>query len=70
MKQLLTITAILFCFSIAAQKKIPQVQILTKDIKTSLRGLSVVNDRVVWVSGSMARLADRVMVVKPGNGLW
>lgn len=52
MKQLLAITAILFCFSIAAQKKIPQVQILTKDIKTSLRGLSVVNDRVVWVSGS------------------
>lgn len=38
-----------FCF---AQKKLPEVKVLTKDTKTSLRGLSVVNDRVVWVSGS------------------
>jgi photosystem II stability/assembly factor-like uncharacterized protein len=30
----------------------PQVQLLTSGQKTSLRGLSVVNDNVVWVSGS------------------
>lgn len=30
----------------------PQVDILTSGTKTSLRGLSVVNDNVVWVSGS------------------
>ena len=35
-----------------AQNKLPKVQVLTKDTKTSLRGLSVVSDRIVWVSGS------------------
>ncbi|MCX6319564.1 MAG: oxidoreductase [Bacteroidetes bacterium] len=30
----------------------PTVEILTKGNKTSLRGLSVVNDNVIWVSGS------------------
>ena len=30
----------------------PEVQILTSGTNTSLRGLSVVNDNVVWVSGS------------------
>lgn len=43
----------LFCFiSVAQKKEIPSVQILTSGIKTSLRGLSVVNDKIVWVSGS------------------
>lgn len=28
------------------------VQVLVKDKKTSLRGLSVVNDKIIWVSGS------------------
>jgi photosystem II stability/assembly factor-like uncharacterized protein len=28
------------------------IQLLTKDDKTSLRGLSVVNDKVIWVSGN------------------
>ena len=32
--------------------KQPEVQILTSGTKTSIRGLSVVNDNVVWVSGS------------------
>jgi photosystem II stability/assembly factor-like uncharacterized protein len=35
-----------------AQKKMPEVTVLEQGTKTSLRGLSVVNDRVVWVSGS------------------
>ena len=52
MKQLLLFAAVLFCFIASAQKKLPQLQILTKDTKTSLRGLCVVNDRIVWVSGS------------------
>lgn len=43
----------LFFFSaVFAQNKLPQIEILTQNTKTSLRGLSVVNDRVVWVSGS------------------
>ncbi len=47
---------ILFCFALllsqllVAQK--PSVEILTTGNKTSIRGLSVVNDNVVWVSGS------------------
>lgn len=32
--------------------QLPKVEILTSGTKTSIRGLSVVNDRVVWVSGS------------------
>ena len=30
----------------------PTVELLTSGTKTSIRGLSVVNDNVVWVSGS------------------
>jgi len=37
---------------ICAQKGLPAVEILTSGAQTSLRGLSVVNDNVVWVSGS------------------
>ncbi len=43
----LSITASLY-----SQKKLPRVEILHKDLKTSLRGLSVVNNNVIWVSGS------------------
>jgi hypothetical protein len=39
-------------FSFAQKKEIPKVEILTSGTKSSLRGLSVVNDKVVWVSGS------------------
>lgn len=35
-----------------AQDRLPKVQMLTQGTKTSLRGLSVVNNFVVWVSGS------------------
>lgn len=39
--------------TIFSQRKIlPQVEILSTGIKTSLRGLSVVNNNIVWVSGS------------------
>ncbi len=46
----ITIFSILIFSCLAAQK--PTVEILTSGTKTSLRGLSVVNDNVVWVSGS------------------
>ncbi len=43
-----------FCihYNSQAQKHLPLVEILTSGTNTSLRGLSVVNDNVVWVSGS------------------
>ena len=34
------------------QAQTPKVEVLTSGTKTSIRGLSVVNDNVVWVSGS------------------
>ncbi|MBS1608650.1 MAG: oxidoreductase [Bacteroidetes bacterium] len=40
------------CLQAGAQKKYPEVEILTSGTNTSLRGLSVVNDNVIWVSGS------------------
>ena len=40
----------------------PHVEVLTSGTKTSLRGLSVVNDNVVWVSGSKG------MVGRSNNG--
>lgn len=53
MQKLLFFLLASFLFlSVAAQNKLPAIEVLTKDTKTSLRGLSVVNDRVVWVSGS------------------
>jgi photosystem II stability/assembly factor-like uncharacterized protein len=39
-------------FSDAQKKEVPQIEILTSGTKTSLRGLSVVSDAIVWVSGS------------------
>ena len=36
----------------AQRKALPKVEILNTGVKTSIRGLSVVNNNVVWVSGS------------------
>jgi photosystem II stability/assembly factor-like uncharacterized protein len=53
MKKLLPLLAVLFFISSTAQKKVyPTLSVLTKGTKTHIRGLSVVNDNVVWVSGS------------------
>jgi photosystem II stability/assembly factor-like uncharacterized protein len=38
--------------NLIAQKSLPFVEVLTSGTKTSLRGISVVNDNIVWVSGS------------------
>jgi photosystem II stability/assembly factor-like uncharacterized protein len=42
---------VVVCFSLAVVKA-QTVQVLVTDKKTSLRGLSVVNDKTIWVSGS------------------
>jgi len=44
--------SILTLNSFSQNKYFPRVEILTSGTKTSLRGLSVVNDNVIWVSGS------------------
>ncbi len=51
-----------FVYWCPAQKGLPSVSLLTQGTKTSLRGLSVVNDNVVWVSGSNG------MVGRSNNG--
>ena len=38
--------------SFSQRKILPRVEVLSSGLKTSLRGLSVVNNNVVWVSGS------------------
>ena len=43
-----------FCFYhfSFSQNKSPEIKIISKDVKTDVRGLSVVNDVVIWASGS------------------
>jgi len=61
MKKLFTVFFFLSVFVwCRAQKKLPEVAILTQGTKTSLRGLSVVNDNVVWVSGSSGTVGRSV----------
>jgi hypothetical protein len=53
MKNLFLSLFIFLSFTADAQNKFfPKVEILTSGTKTSIRGLSVVNDNVIWVSGS------------------
>ena len=54
MKGLLTLLLFLTVTLVHSQaiKSIPTVKLLTSGTKSSLRGLSVVNDEVVWVCGS------------------
>src|SRR5215207_7868366 len=53
MKTFLTaLCTIAFLSSFSQIKSIPTVQVLTSGTNTSLRGLSVVSDDIVWVSGS------------------
>ena len=40
---------LLFCLGNAQN---PSIEIISSGTKTSLRGLSVVNDNIIWVSGS------------------
>jgi len=56
LKQIISSSFLFLFFLISnllnAQGNLPVVEILTSGTKTSLRGLSVVNDNVIWVSGS------------------
>lgn len=52
MQRILSFTFALLSICIQSYAQSPNVEILTKDQKTSLRGLSVVNNNIVWVSGS------------------
>jgi photosystem II stability/assembly factor-like uncharacterized protein len=53
-RKILTFLFVLIFFqtTVPAQSSLPTVEMLTWGTNTSLRGLSVVNDNVVWVSGS------------------
>jgi hypothetical protein len=50
--QKILLTSISFFLLSASTAKAQSVQLLTSGTKTSMRGLSVVDDKVVWVSGS------------------
>jgi photosystem II stability/assembly factor-like uncharacterized protein len=52
MKPLFLSLLLLCLYPAFSQKKMPQVTVIEQGTKASLRGLSVVNDRVLWVSGS------------------
>ena len=53
-KQILLFTLFSFIsiFAFAQANNLPRIDILTQGTNTSLRGLSVVNDAIAWVSGS------------------
>lgn len=51
-KRIIQVTGFCLLISGFLQAQKPTVEILTSGMKTSIRGLSVVNDNVVWVSGS------------------
>jgi photosystem II stability/assembly factor-like uncharacterized protein len=54
MKYLIVLTILATCYlSLTAQK----VEVLTKGNKTSIRGLSAVDDKIVWISGSNGQVA-------------
>lgn len=55
-------TLFVFPFSTFCQKHYPEVRLLDSGTKTSLRGLSVVNDNIIWASGSNG------MVARSNNG--
>lgn len=57
MKKLLSLLPLFLMYHAFAQNGAPQITIQQQGLKTSLRGLSVVTDRVVWASGSNGTIA-------------
>src|SRR5687768_261650 len=51
-KPLLLLHCLLTFYFGLSQNKLPQVKLLSQEVKTDIRGISVVNDMVVWASGS------------------
>ncbi|WP_162944773.1 WD40/YVTN/BNR-like repeat-containing protein [Flavisolibacter nicotianae] len=63
MKKIILLSFFVFSSTLLfAQKALPKIDTLTSGTKTSIRGLSVVNDNVLWVSGTNG------MVGKSTNG--
>ena len=67
MKNYFSLVIFFFTCSILRAQS-PQVEVLTSGTKTSIRGLSVVNDNVVWVIGSNGMVANPATAVKTGSG--
>jgi hypothetical protein len=63
-KAIVTVIILFTVSSLTAQ----QIEILTSGPKTSIRGLSVVSDDIIWVSGSGGKVGKSINAVKPGNG--
>lgn len=57
----------LFILPMVANGQAPAIEILTKGTKTSLRGLSVVNNNIIWVSGSNGSVGKSVNGGKSWN---
>ncbi len=51
MKKIIALITLIFITSLIIAQT-PIIEVLTSGTKTSLRGLSVVNDNIIWVSGS------------------
>lgn len=60
MKQLSLLSLLFFTSICFAQNRLPQIQILSQGTKTSIRGLSVVNDMVLWTSGSNGTIGKSI----------
>lgn len=60
MKKITATLSLLFFFSYLYGQKLPAVNVLTSDNKTSLRGLSVVTDDIIWASGNNGMVARSV----------
>ncbi|MBC7828571.1 MAG: oxidoreductase [Chitinophagaceae bacterium] len=56
MQALILILFLTFCTELHAQK----IELLASGAKTSLRGMSVVNDNIIWVSGSNGTVGNSV----------
>ncbi|MBS1598681.1 MAG: oxidoreductase [Bacteroidetes bacterium] len=56
MKFFVLVLTTIYSFSLSAQK----IEILTEYNNTSIRGLSVVNDKIIWVSGSHGTVGKSV----------
>jgi len=62
-RKIFLLLSLLLSVTLFSQRKtLPQIEILNSGLKTSLRGLSVVNNNIVWASGSNG------MVGKSSNG--
>lgn len=58
--QLLLLSAFSDFTPVKSKLTVPTITILTEGTKTSLRGLSVVNDKIIWVSGSNGTIGKSV----------